>query len=255
MNQLWADFMRYSARRSKVGSVREFEGLEAAWVNSTMPFCNGTFFTSAPADEADLRRRLDAAKADAAAHALPWGLFTYDPYFAELPIPSDAGFERMIGIRVMTGDAARLRPPERPLPPVEFRRITDVDGARQALDINMQAYGMPAEMTESALATGAFFGDPARDFGYVAYVDGAEVSTATAVLLEGWLYVALVATAADHRKKGYAEAVMRHALQQAAAATGVTRTSLDASDAGAPLYAQMGYTETGETWSMWMTGH
>jgi hypothetical protein len=45
---------------------------------------------------------------------------------------------------------------------------------------------------------------------------------------------------------------MRHALQQAAAATGVTRTSLDASDAGTPLYAQMGYKESGETWGMWI---
>jgi predicted GNAT family N-acyltransferase len=101
---------------------------------------------------------------------------------------------------------------------VEFRRITDDTGARHALGINTQVYGLQPEVSGSCLATRALFKDASRDF-------------------------------------GYAEAVVRHALQQAAAATGVTRTSLDASDAGVPLYAQMGYTDTGETWGVWMLNH
>ncbi|MBL8214523.1 MAG: GNAT family N-acetyltransferase [Bryobacterales bacterium] len=255
MNQLWADFVRYAARQSKVGSMRASVGLEAAWVNSTLPFCNGTFLTAAPADAADLVRQLEAAKADAAPHALPWALFTYDPHFENLAIPAESGFARVMGVRVMTADIARLAAPRRPLPALDFRRVTDDTGARHALDLNMQAYGMPSEMTESVLATGAFFGDPSREFGFVGYANGTPVSTASAVLIDGWLYVALVATMPGHQKNGYAEAVMRHALQQAAKATNVTRTSLDATDAGAPLYAQMGYTETGETWGMWMLAH
>ena len=255
MNQLWADFLRYAARQSKVGSVRALPGLEAAWVNSTLPFCNGTFFTAAPADAADLVQQLEAAKADAAPHSLPWALFTYDPYLTGVTTPADSGFARMMGVRVMTADIALLPAPRHPLPALEFRRVKDDGSAKHALEINMQAYGMPSEITESVLATGAFFGNPLTDFGYVAYRNGAPVSTASAILIDGWVYVALVATMPGHQKKGYAEAVMRHALQQAAEATSVTRTSLDATDAGAPLYAQMGYTETGETWGMWMLAH
>lgn len=252
MNQLWADFLRYCAQQSKIGSVRGLEGLEAAWVNSTLPFCNGTFFTSPPADASDLERRLATARADAASHSLPWALFTYDPYCPGLSLPEDSGFTRALGVRVMTADLSRLAPPRRPLPSIEFRRIADQPGARQALSINMQAYGLPAEMTENVLATQAFFQNPSRDFGYLAYVGGEAVSTSTVVSLQGWLYVALVATNQGHQKQGYAEAVLRHALAQASAATGITRTSLDATDAGAPLYARMGYAETGETWGMWM---
>lgn len=256
MNQLWADFVRYSARQSNVGSLRTpAEGLEAAWTNSTLPFLNGTFFTSAPVSEEDLRRRIEAAKADAAPHGLPWGLYTYDPDFTTLQIPADSGFERAMGVRVMTADTARLQAPIRPLPSaVEFRRVTDDAGARDAFNINMRAYGLPEEMSESLLATKACLANPSLEFGYVAYVGGVPVSTTSVILIEGWLYVALVATSPDHRKKSYAEAVMRHALEQASAATGITRTSLDATDAGAPLYAQMGYTETGETWGLWMLG-
>jgi GNAT superfamily N-acetyltransferase len=254
MNQLWAEFLRYSARQSKVGAVRTLDGVEAAWMNSALMICNGTVFTSAPSDEEDLCRRLELAKADGAAHAMPWVLFTYDPWLEKTPIPAESGFARAMGVRVMTGDVNCLKPPVRPMPQVEFRRVEDETSARHAIDINMKAYGLPSEVTESVLATGGYFADPSRDYAYVAYVDDEQVSTTTVILLDGWLYVALVATAPGHRNKGYAEAVMRHALEQACAATGVTKTSLDATDAGAPLYAQMGYEGTGETWGMWMMG-
>jgi hypothetical protein len=45
---------------------------------------------------------------------------------------------------------------------------------------------------------------------------------------------------------------MRHALSTASSQLGITRTSLDASDAGAPLYNQMGYEFTGETWGVYL---
>jgi predicted GNAT family acetyltransferase len=63
----------------------------------------------------------------------------------------------------------------------------------------------------------------------------------------------MVATAADHRNKGYAEAVMRHSLARASAATGIRRTVLHASPAGAPLYASMGYRPTAR-FTMYMVG-
>ena len=63
--------------------------------------------------------------------------------------------------------------------------------------------------------------------------------------------MALVATDPDPRQKGYAEAVMRHALSVAASELPLSRTALDASLMGAPLYLQMGYQHTGEMWTMY----
>src|ERR1044071_4223414 len=80
----------------------------------------------------------------------------------------------------------------------------------------------------------------------VGYVDGAPVSTSTTALVDGRLYVMMVATDAAHRNRGYAEAVMRRSLARAQAATGIRRTVLHASPAGKPLYASMGYRVTGE---------
>jgi len=58
---------------------------------------------------------------------------------------------------------------------------------------------------------------------------------------DGLIYVALVATLPEYRRRGYAEAVMRKALGEASRAHGVERTVLHASDMGFPVYRDMGY--------------
>lgn len=93
------------------------------------------------------------------------------------------------------------------------------------------------------------------EFGYLALVDGVPAATADAVLHDGWLYVAAVATHPDYRRRGLAEAVMRRALEEAMRATGVTRTALDASAMGAPVYKAMGYEPTGEIWRAFSLPH
>ncbi|MBM3764667.1 MAG: GNAT family N-acetyltransferase [Acidobacteria bacterium] len=119
----------------------------------------------------------------------------------------------------------------------------------------MRAYGMPEIVTESVMETDAYFSRPDNEFGYVAYDGDVAVSTATVIAIDGWLYVALVATDPAHRQKGYAEAVMRHALSVASIELGITRTALDASAMGAPVYERMGYRFTGERWSMFVPAH
>ena len=67
------------------------------------------------------------------------------------------------------------------------------------------------------------------------------MSTAFAVPLNGVLYVAYVATALAHRRRGLAELVMRRSLGDATRATGITRTVLHATAAGYSVYLRMGY--------------
>ncbi len=260
MNLLWKDFLKYTARQSTAGSIRTFDGVEAAWVHSALVINNGTYFTSPIATEGELRSRLSAASADALPHNLPWALYVYDPFVADVAddrvasVAAEFGLGRVLGIHVMTGDVRALKPPTRPLPDLEFRRITRREESKIAFDLNLRSYGMPLSMGDSALDTNAYFSDPQREFGFVALSGGVPVSTSTVLEIDGWLYVALVATDPDHRKRGFAEAVMRHALGVAASTLQMSRTSLDASVMGAPLYLQMGYQHTGETWGMYAAG-
>lgn len=257
MSLIWPSFLRHAAKHSNTGSVRQLDGIEAAWVHSELIINNGTYLTAPVASEEALKSRFTAASEDARPHKLPWFFYLYEPYTAGLTseqvaaVAAQVKLARMMGMRTMTGDAYALKPPARPLPDVEFRRIKERHESWVALDPNLRAYGMPVYMAESVLDTRAYFSEPEREFGFNAWVRGVPVSTATVIELDGWLYVALVATDPAHRQKGYAEAVLRHALAAAASELQISRTALDASAIGAPLYLQMGYQFTGEKWSMY----
>jgi GNAT superfamily N-acetyltransferase len=83
-----------------------------------------------------------------------------------------------------------------------------------------------------------------RAYGFVGYAGDKAVSTATAIINESCLFLFLVATMPEARRKGYGEAVVRLALQTAYEATGISRTVLHATEAGYPLYLRLGYQPT-----------
>ncbi|WP_394365212.1 hypothetical protein [Paraburkholderia kirstenboschensis] len=70
------------------------------------------------------------------------------------------------------------------------------------------------------------------------------VSTAAAIVNDGAVYLALVATRPDAQRNGFGEATVRCALSAAYHATGIRRTILHATDAGLPVYLRVGYHRT-----------
>jgi predicted N-acetyltransferase YhbS len=78
-------------------------------------------------------------------------------------------------------------------------------------------------------------------YAYIGLENGVPVSTAATVETNGCLFLALVATAPEAQRKGYGEATVRKALFEGAKATGLTRTVLHATMAGAPVYERIGY--------------
>jgi GNAT superfamily N-acetyltransferase len=78
-------------------------------------------------------------------------------------------------------------------------------------------------------------------FGYVGYARGQAVTSAGTFPVAGTIYVAFVATLPEAHGKGYAEAVMRHAIDRGRQGMGLTRMTLHASDMGRPLYQSMGF--------------
>jgi predicted acetyltransferase len=75
-------------------------------------------------------------------------------------------------------------------------------------------------------------------------VENQPVSTAITFLINDEFYLGLVATLPDYRNQGYAEAVIRHSLEQAAQRYGKKRTALHATPAGFSVYQRMGYEPT-----------
>ena len=106
--------------------------------------------------------------------------------------------------------------------------------------INDAAYGLPPE--HFAPVMGRLTTDGYRLT--VARRDGAALACAGALLGGGNAHVVFVATLPDARRQGLAAECMRSVLR-AAVAGGCTTTTLEASGAGEPIYAAMGYRSLG----------
>lgn len=126
-------------------------------------------------------------------------------------------------------------------------------------EVDIEPHDVPAEIDESVdwAAIGrvndAAYGLPVEHFapimrrlsagGYRAAVarrDGVALACAAVVVADGNAEVVFVATLPDERRQGLAAECMRTALR-AAAADGCTTTTLEATGAGEPVYAAMGY--------------
>src|SRR5215469_1164452 len=107
-------------------------------------------------------------------------------------------------------------------------------------NLTVFAYDVPVETGLSLVKEHTLWREHAYEF--VAYE--ADKAVSTAIVNEDCLFLFLVATAPDARRKGYGEAVCRHALQTAYQVTGIRRSVLHARKAGYPVYLRLGYHPT-----------
>jgi ribosomal protein S18 acetylase RimI-like enzyme len=236
---------RYFATHLPGGLVSTSRGVLVADGRSPLPFMNAAFLTDPVSDDEDLRERVAGAAAHFRAGGVPW---VFMPVEDLLPpgvsanlnaIAADAGLQYMMPMTGMVADV--LDPPLRPLPPLQYRAITDEATRTAAGNINGAGYAMPGDLVCTATTIPEIW---TRMVGIVGYVDDAAVSTASVTVVDEVAYVCLVATDPAHQGKGYAEAVMRKALADAHDRWGTGRTVLHATPAGRPVYTRMGYAST-----------
>jgi ribosomal protein S18 acetylase RimI-like enzyme len=221
-------------------------GLSMCWADCAFPFWNAIFVTERHAGPELLSSRLreSVAYMNQKQHS---GLVYVCEDFLDAAarqnldtLARHAGLAFMMDIDGMAADI----PHEGALPetPLAFTRVTDEAALLTYGEINAQGYGFAPEAGRAGLAGSVFWKSTAYSF--IGHEDGQAVSTAAAIVNEGALYVALVATRPQAQCKGYGLATVRHALQQAGQATGLTRAVLHASPAGFPLYLRAGFHRT-----------
>ena len=88
-------------------------------------------------------------------------------------------------------------------------------------------------------------------YGFIAYEGELPVATATGIVCGTSIFLFLVATRPGAQRKGYSDAVTRRAVNAALAATGTRRTSLQATDAGRPVYRRLGYLDICRYTCLW----
>ena len=220
-------------------------GLSISWADNPFPFWNAVFLTEQLADPDLLETRLKEAAAYVRKKRHSGLIYVCEDYLsgtAKENLPAILEQERLEAAIPITGMAGNILPLQTlSRPPLRIERVIDEAMLQKYANINCEAYGFLLEWGQTALRGSNLWKEA---YTFLGYENGRAVSTASAIVNEEYLYLALVATRPDARNKGYAEAVVRHALQTAHEATGLKRTILHATGAGFPVYKRVGYHPT-----------
>ena len=216
-------------------------GVALTFANVPLANLNFSFQARQAEDAADLRRMLQTMLQRAKACAHPSFIVLCPDWMpADWPaIAAEEGFSLSLSTLGMAADM--LLPMRRSVPDLQYRRVSDLETARDLAAVNAQAYavyGMPAATWDCMGTTRLWHPD---SYGYVGYVDGKAVSAAAAFPIDGAMYIAWVATVPEAHSKGYAEAVLRKAIEKSEVETGKQRLVLHALVMGEPLYRSMGF--------------
>lgn len=220
--------------------VSSADGIDYIFSGLPVAFFNVAIVTQPSVSASALRAFGHAAREWAAETPVPWFfVVTHDTIDPGVDVTAILGGCGLGAALSLTGMFAPHVPPAAGGPTGLQITVSDGDAECATLiDLNSAAYEMDLEAAKAVLGKQAFWNDHVAVLGSV---DGVPASGAGVLMVDGCRYVALVATAPAHRRRGYAEAVMRRALEVAASAHGECPTVLHATDAGRPIYARMGY--------------
>jgi GNAT superfamily N-acetyltransferase len=242
VNQL-ADTWRAFVMDRGPGDVRDLPGMAIRWADSKFPFWNCITLTEPGVDRRLLDERLAQAVVYMRQKTQPGLIRLFEDLLepscrAEVPTAADqAGLELSFTGFGMVSDISSITEPLHP--GLTFVRVSSDEELTAYADLNSRAYGMPLEAGRDGLCGSKLW--KSSMYTYLGLADGIPVSAAATRQTGDCLFLALVATAPEAQGKGFGETTVRKALFEGAKATGLTRSVLHATPAGAPVYERIGF--------------
>ncbi len=225
------------------GDVLELPGVSIASLGVSFQMFNAAFFSEHVDTQNTFEERLRAAKAHFDSRGLPWSFWICEDWLAH-------GIRRRLsrtcesfGLRLsaeMPGMVAdRTKPPARPLPEMEVRRVEAGTVLNDFRAIGSTCFHVPiawfSEVFDEGVAARHTF------ICWVGYRDGTPVATAASIRSNGTLGIYNVATAPEHRRRGYGEAITRYAIDAGLREGGPSRLVLQSTSQGHGIYDRMGF--------------
>jgi GNAT superfamily N-acetyltransferase len=193
----------------------------------------------------ELEARLACAHAYYQARGVRWSLWMCEDHVAPAARSDVRRHIRRNGFRQIAGPpgmiADQLAPPRRALPDIQVRRVADAAARLSFTHISAVSFDIPFQTARRIYCEEAAWSGTYK--GWVGAVGPDVVCCAATVITGDIIGVYSVGTLPAFRRRGYAEALMRKVLDQIRDETGLTKSLLQASDAGESLYADMGYRE------------
>lgn len=236
--------LRFFGQARRDAEIQDLPGLSLIFCGLNYAAFNAALMAQPiDGDRGELVRLIEASSAQFDAKGLRWTYWLCDDFLStplrrEAPrIFSEHGLRHLTEAPGMYTD--RLLPPKRQLPELEIRPVSD-EATRVAFsDIMSTAFEIPRSVSNAIYGTDRAWLGSFR--GYVGYVKDKPVTTAAAVTTSGVIGLYSVATLPQHRRRGFAEAIMRQVIQDISRRTGIDRTVLQATSSGLALYEAMGY--------------
>ena len=233
---------RILASGRELGEIRELLGVSIASSGVTFQMFNAAFLSGPVQGEAELAQRILLASLHFESRGQEWAFWVCEDWLDDSfrkrtrKIFDQHGLRHSVDLPGMM--AHRLSPPTRLLPALDVRPVESAVTRDAFCSIGSTCFNVPLSWFREVFDSPGIW---RRFRGYVGYAGGEPVSTAAIVLSDGVAGVYNVATLPAHQRKGYGEAVMRHALAAAQRESGVEQTILQSTHAGNRLYQRMGY--------------
>jgi predicted N-acetyltransferase YhbS len=214
-------------------------GIEVLFSRLPVPFFNVAVLIDRIDAATSLRALAREACAAAAPHGCPWFLVVTHEALPGVDAPDILQTVGLVPMMSLTGMHAADVPPLTAAPAGLDLKVPRDDGACEAMvSLNEAAYGADLQSARRDLGAHRFWKD---HYPVVGHVGGVPVTCSSVMMLDGYRYVAFVATSPGHQRRGYADAAMRRSLELTADAEGRRPSVLHATDAGRPVYERMGY--------------
>ena len=240
-DNLRESFRVVAANRGR-GEVRELPGVSIASAGVTFQMFNAAFLSGPVASESELQQRILLAMSHFNVRGLEWAYWLCEDWLDARARHKSRQILERLGLRHSVDlpgmVAEHIVPPVKPLPALTVRRVGDTATREAFCAIGSVCFHVPIPWFREVFDNRAVW---ERFAGYVGYREEEPVSTAAIVIGGGAIGVYNVATMPDRQRRGYGEAVMRHALAEAQREHGLERSILQSTPAGYRLYQRMGY--------------
>ncbi|MFC9504832.1 GNAT family N-acetyltransferase [Streptomyces sp. NPDC057002] len=243
MEQLAAVWRVMVLDRDPRADVRDLPGIAVRWADCRFAFWNCLTLTEPGIGAGPARQRVHEAARIMRSKKHPGFLWVFEELLDDearsglREAAEQAGLAHAFPGTGMAGDL--LPVPEPAHPELTFVRVTTDEQLRAFADLNSRAYGFPLEDGRDGLGRSPLWKSEVH--AYLGVRDGTAVTCAATMEADGRLFVLLVATDPQWERRGYGEAVTRKALYEGGRATGLTRATLHATAAGAPVYPRIGF--------------
>jgi ribosomal protein S18 acetylase RimI-like enzyme len=236
--------LRFFGEARRDAEIQDLPGLSLIFCGLNYAAFNAALMAQPiDGDRGELVRLIESSAAQFDAKGLRWTYWLCDD-FLSTPLRREA--PRIFiehGLRHLTEApgmyADQLLPPKRQLPELEIRPVSDEATRGAFAEIMSTAFEIPHSVSNAIYGADRAWLGAFR--GYVGYVKSKPVTTAAAVTTGGVIGLYSVATLPQHRRRGFAEAIMRQVIQDLSRRTGIDRTVLQATSSGLALYEAMGY--------------